>query len=104
MDVLVTANQTASYYYMAASPFSNSEAPFLNATTTAILQYIGNQSAPSSIPLPTLPGTNDTNAASNFSTKFRSLASNDHPLSVSPKEYNKTYSHVCFCQLNLLPQ
>ncbi|KAI9186803.1 hypothetical protein LWI28_021112 [Acer negundo] len=55
MDVLVTANQPASYYYMAASPFSDSEAAFDNATTTAIPQYIGNRSAPSPIPLPTLP-------------------------------------------------
>jgi laccase len=88
MDVLVTANQPASYYYMAASPFSDSEAAFDNATTTAILQYIGNQSAPSPIPLPTLPGTNDTAAASNFTTKFRSLASSDHPISV-PKNITK---------------
>ncbi|TXG53190.1 hypothetical protein EZV62_022359 [Acer yangbiense] len=88
MDVLVTANQPASYYYMAASPFSDSEAAFDNATTTAILQYIGNQSAPSPIPLPTLPGTNDTTAASNFTTKFRSLASSDHPISV-PKNITK---------------
>ncbi|KAI9186374.1 hypothetical protein LWI28_016602 [Acer negundo] len=88
MDVLVTANQPASYYYMAASPFSDSEAPFDNTTTTAILQYIGNQSAPSPIPLPTLPSTNDTTAASNFTTKFRSLASSDHPISV-PKNITK---------------
>ncbi|KAK0601972.1 hypothetical protein LWI29_029204 [Acer saccharum] len=88
MDVLVTANQPASYYYMAASPFSDSEAPFDNTTTTAILQYIGNQSAPSPIPLPTLPATNDTTAASNFTKKFRSLASSDHPISV-PKNITK---------------
>lgn len=82
MDVLVTANQTASYYYMAASAFSDSEAPFHNGTTTALLQYIGNQSAPSPIPLPSLPRYNDSAAALNFTKKLRSLASEDHPISV----------------------
>ncbi|KAL5776503.1 hypothetical protein ACOSP7_009429 [Xanthoceras sorbifolium] len=88
MDVLVTANQPASYYYMAASPFSDAENDFDNGTTTAILQYIGNESAPSPIPRPILPSYNDTDAAFNFSRSLRSLASADHPISV-PKNITK---------------
>ncbi|KAF3961646.1 hypothetical protein CMV_013748, partial [Castanea mollissima] len=41
MDVLVTANQSPSLYYIASTPFADTTAPFDNTTTTAILQYKG---------------------------------------------------------------
>lgn len=88
MDVLFTANQSASYYYMAASAFSDSQADFHNGTTTGVVQYMGNQSAPKPIPLPKLPTYNDSAAAFSFTKKLRSLASREHPVSV-PRNVSK---------------
>nr|UWR82439.1 laccase [Dimocarpus longan] len=82
MDVLVTANQTASYYYMAASPFSDSEAEFDNSTTTALFQYIGNETVPDPIPFPSLPSYNDSGPPYGFLLRLRSLADAAHPVSV----------------------
>lgn len=42
MDVLLTANQSPSRYYIASTPFADAAtAPFDNTTATAILQYKG---------------------------------------------------------------
>ena len=82
MDILVTANQSPSHYYIAATPFSDSYAAFDSTNTSAILQYTGNYTLPSSIPYPTLPNVTDQNAADNFTTRIRSLASAEHPINV----------------------
>lgn len=82
MDILVTANQSPSHYYIAARPFFDTNAPFDNSTTTAILQYVGNYTPPSSPSFPTLPNITSKSAADNFTTRLRALASKDHPISV----------------------
>ncbi|KAM4084080.1 hypothetical protein ACB094_08G105000 [Castanea mollissima] len=82
IDILVTANQSPSHYYIAARPFFDSNTPFDNSTTTAILQYVGNYSPPSSPSFPTLPNITAKSAADNFTTRIRALASKDHPISV----------------------
>ncbi|KAL6211361.1 hypothetical protein ACLB2K_016588 [Fragaria x ananassa] len=85
MDILLTANRTPSYYYMASSPFFDSGAPFDNTTTTAILRYTNVTSAPSTIPMPSLPFVTDKEGADNFTTQLRALASKKHPISVPKK-------------------
>nr|XP_023928551.1 laccase-14-like [Quercus suber] len=82
MDILLTANQSPSHYYIAATPFFDSNAPFDSTNTSAILQYTGNYTLPSSIPYPTLPNVTDQDAADNFTTPIRSLASAEHPINV----------------------
>ena len=82
MDVLLTANQSPSRYYIVSTPFADSTAPFDNTTATAILQYNGNYKPPSSIPFPTLPTYNNKTAAENFTKRLRSLASKAHPVNV----------------------
>ncbi|KAK9902962.1 hypothetical protein M0R45_001384 [Rubus argutus] len=99
MDILLTANQTPSYYYIAARPFFDSGAPFDNTTTTAILQYT-NVTAPTNISLPTLPIQTDHASADNFTSKIKALANNDHPISV-PQNVTK---HVLITvSVNQLP-
>ncbi|KAJ8625797.1 hypothetical protein MRB53_034327 [Persea americana] len=83
MDILLQANQSPSLYYMAAAAFSNGDGvSFDNTTTLAILQYNGSYTPPSSPHNYTLPIYNDTQAANSFTTRLRSLASKDHPISV----------------------
>ncbi len=82
MDILLTANQTSSYYYIAATPYFDSNAPFAGTNTSAILQYGGNYTVPSSIPYPTLPNVTAKDYADNFTTRIRSLASAAHPINV----------------------
>jgi laccase len=82
MDILLTANQTSSYYYIAATPFFDSNAPFDSTNTLAILLYAGNYTVPSSIPYPTLPNVTAKDYADNFTTRIRSLASAAHPINV----------------------
>jgi laccase len=83
MDVLLTANQSPSRYYIVSTPFADSIiVPFDITTTTAILQYNGNYKPPSYIPFPTLPTYNNSTAAENFTKRLRSLASKAHPVNV----------------------
>lgn len=89
MDVLVTANQALSHYYIVTTPFADTAAPFDNTTATAILQYTGKYIAPSSPSFPTLPSYNDKAAAENFTKLLRSLASKQHPVQV-PKTITKS--------------
>lgn len=88
MDVLVTADQAPSHYYMAGSPFADTIAPFDNTTTAAILQYRGNYTPPTSPSFPALPVYNDKYAAMNFTVRLRSLASRAHPVNI-PKIIDK---------------
>jgi laccase len=88
MDILLTANQEASYYYIAATPFFDSQAPYDSTNTSAILQYTGTYTPPTSPAYPTLPNVTDKAAADNFTTRIRALASSEHPIDV-PKNITK---------------
>ncbi|KAI5312740.1 hypothetical protein L3X38_041914 [Prunus dulcis] len=84
MDVLVTAKQSLGLYYMLASPYYDGEADdFDKSMASAIFQYNGNYTPPSSPIYPTyIPGYYDIDSARKFVTKFRSLASAEHPVDV----------------------
>ncbi|KAG6408512.1 hypothetical protein SASPL_131525 [Salvia splendens] len=84
IDILLEANQQPSHYYMASRPH-NIAGNFANTTTTAILAYTGNYTAPSSPPLPTLPNIDDAVSANTFTASLRSLATTDHPIDVPQK-------------------
>ncbi|KAF7830909.1 laccase-5-like [Senna tora] len=80
-DVLITADQPPSQYYMAARAYQSAQnAPFDNTTTTAILQYKSATCSKSPCSkshhtkpiMPPLPAYNDTNTVTSFSAKFRS--------------------------------
>ncbi|CAB4289607.1 unnamed protein product [Prunus armeniaca] len=89
MDILVTANQPPSHYYIASKAFVDGSVPFNNSTTTAIVQYNGNYSAPSTTPFPTLPDYDNQTAADNFTSQIRALASKEHPISVPLEIHSK---------------
>ncbi|KAB1220744.1 Laccase-14 [Morella rubra] len=99
MDVLVTANQSPSLYYIVSTPFADTTAPFDNTTTTAILQYQGKYTAPSSIPFPTLPSYNDKAAADNYTKLLRSLANKSHPVKVPVNITQRIFMTVSVNQL-----
>lgn len=68
-DVLLTANQPPSRYYIAARAYQSAQnAPFDNTTTTAILQY--HNSIKNKPIMPRLPAYNDTNTVTKFSRSF----------------------------------
>ncbi|KAF8364744.1 hypothetical protein HHK36_033281 [Tetracentron sinense] len=95
MDVLLEADQSSSHYYMAARAYSSGTGvPFDNTTTTAILQYSGNYTVPSSLSLPYLPYYNDTAAVTNFTRGLRSLASEDHPIAVPKTVDTRVYTTI----------
>ncbi|KAA8522543.1 hypothetical protein F0562_013096 [Nyssa sinensis] len=99
MDVLITANQSLSSYYIAANPFFDGETQFNNSTTTAILQYNGNYTPPASPPMPALPRYSDEDSAMNFTASLRSLASEEHPISVPQNITTRMYVTVSVNQL-----
>lgn len=86
IDVLVTANQSPSQYYMAARQFVSFDptvTDFNNMTATAILQYRGNYTPPDIPSFPTtLPSFHDLDSALRFLPLLRSLASPEHPVNV----------------------
>ncbi|KAJ9675397.1 hypothetical protein PVL29_024358 [Vitis rotundifolia] len=86
IDVLVTANQSPSQYYMAARQFVSYDptvTDFDNMTATAILQYRGNYTPPDIPSFPTtLPSFHDLDSALRFLPRLRSLASPEHPVNV----------------------
>ncbi|XP_044511574.1 laccase-14-like [Mangifera indica] len=83
MDVLFTANQNLSHYYMAASPYVDSSVAFDNTTTTAIVEYYHGKYTPPPTPFfPNLPFYSDINAATNFTSRVRSLATDAYPANV----------------------
>ncbi|KAJ0025992.1 hypothetical protein Pint_07804 [Pistacia integerrima] len=94
MDVLFTANQTLSHFYMAASPYHDSVLTFPNSTATAIVQYEGNYTAPSSPFFPTLPAYNDIDAAQKFTNSVKSLANEEYPISVPERINTRIYIAV----------
>lgn len=95
MDVLVTTNRPRSRYYMASTAYNDGDTvAFHNGTTTAILEYRGSYSTPSTTPLPNLPTHNDTTAAQNFTKRVRALASKAHPISVPTKITTRIYMTI----------
>ncbi|KAK4428409.1 Laccase-14 [Sesamum alatum] len=84
IDFLLDANQRPSRYYMAARAYA-AAGTYDNTTTTAIIEYRGNYTPPSSPLLPSLPEFNDTLASANFTARLRSLADKDHPIDVPLK-------------------
>lgn len=72
-DVLLTADQPPSLYYMASHPYFTAVIPpiYDKTTTTGIISY---QRATSSKPImPVLPAFNDTDTAHNFFSNITSL-------------------------------
>lgn len=105
MDVLLEANQPPGRYYMAARAYSSADGvAYDNTTTTAIVEYNGNDTSSSSPSLPYLPYYNDTNASVNFTGSLRSLADSDHPIDVPLHVTTRIVSTVSVntfpCELN----
>ncbi|XP_048326381.2 putative laccase-9 isoform X1 [Ziziphus jujuba] len=80
MDILFTANQTPSYYYMAAKPYISiqfdnlfDEADEEYNSTSAVVHYNGTYTPPSSPSYPNLPNNTNQDAADNFTAKIKSL-------------------------------
>ncbi|GFZ10973.1 laccase 17 [Actinidia rufa] len=106
--VLITPGQTTNVllktkqhspnntFLMAARPYATGPASFDNSTTAGILEYQQPSSTPNTkktkLPLlkPKLPFFNDTNFATNFSDKVRSLANKKFPANV-PKKVDKQF-------------
>lgn len=80
MDILITANQIPSHYYMASRAYAG--VVYDNTTTTAIFKYTGNYTAPSIPSFPNLPDFTDHQAAENFTNKIKALATDEHPINV----------------------
>ncbi|XP_040968027.1 laccase-15 [Gossypium hirsutum] len=99
IDALLSANQKPDRYYMVARAYSTgSNHHFDNTTTTAIVQYKGKYSNPtsssSSSSLPSLPFYNDTNAAFSFLGGLKSLADKKHPIDVPLHIRNRIFTTI----------
>ncbi|XP_059658739.1 laccase-14-like [Cornus florida] len=98
MDILITANKTPNQYYMASRAYG--ETAYDNTTTTAILQYKGNYTVPSTLPFPDLPEFEDIDAVTNFTNQIKALASSEHPIDV-PQSIDKRL--IITISMNTLP-
>ncbi|KAI8003611.1 Laccase-14 [Camellia lanceoleosa] len=98
MDVLITANQSPSEYYMAARAYAGLQ--YDNTTTTAIVQYSGNYTAPSTPAFPILPNYTDIDAVTNFTRQMKALNSKEHPVDVPQTVDTKLYITL---SVNTLP-
>jgi laccase len=103
MDVLLTANQPLGHYYMAIRQYSSEDPSvtgFDHVNTTAIIEYRGNYTSPSSPSFPsTLPLYLDFMAALVFTSRIRSLANKEHPVNVPLNITERMYITV---SMNLL--
>ncbi|KAH7833134.1 hypothetical protein Vadar_003390 [Vaccinium darrowii] len=91
VDILLTANKSPNHYYMAASAYAGASV-YDNTTTTAIVKYSGNYTAPSTPAFPShLPNYTDIDAVTNFTNRIRALASKDHPVDVPQKVDTRLY-------------
>ncbi|CAL5192113.1 unnamed protein product [Lathyrus oleraceus] len=102
--ILITPGQTTnvllktkSYFpnttfLMVARPYITGLGTFDNSTPAGILYYKQHNTSIKNLPFlkPTLPQINDTNFASNFSRKFKSLANSKFPINV-PKKVDKKF-------------
>ncbi|KAK4773476.1 hypothetical protein SAY87_028495 [Trapa incisa] len=86
MNVLLTADQPLGRYYMAARQYSTepiADTGFDHSNATAILEYNGDYNLSASPTFPhSLPLYLDMKAGKNFTHRIRSLANEDHPISV----------------------
>uniref|UniRef100_A0ACD5TFZ1 Uncharacterized protein n=1 Tax=Avena sativa TaxID=4498 RepID=A0ACD5TFZ1_AVESA len=85
MDVLLTAatNPSSTAFAIAVAPYTNTVGTFDNTTAHAVLEYaLQSPAAVRNLPPPPLPRYNDTGAVTNFSSRFRSLASARYPARV----------------------
>ncbi|XP_059656686.1 laccase-14-like [Cornus florida] len=98
MDILMTANNTPGQYYMASRAYG--ETAYDNTTTTAILEYEGNYTVPSTLPFPDLPEFEDIDAVTNFTNQIKALASSEHPVDV-PQSIDKRL--IITISMNTLP-
>ncbi|KAK4781339.1 hypothetical protein SAY87_017445 [Trapa incisa] len=100
MDVLVTANQTPSQYYMTGTPFFDGQADDFDKTiTSAIFQYSGNYT-PSLPAYPTgSPGFYDIDAAKFFIKHLRSLNSPEHPIDVPENITTRMYMTIAISMM-----
>lgn len=103
MNVLLTANQSLSHYYIAARQYDSARPDVTNydqTNATAILMYSGNYTPPSYPIFPSsLPSYEDFRAADRFSNRLRSLASKDHPVNVPLNVTTKMYISVSMNQI-----
>ncbi|KAK8621095.1 hypothetical protein V6N13_067537 [Hibiscus sabdariffa] len=83
-NVLIKADQPPSRYFMAARPFMDAPVPVDNKTVTGILHYKGtpNTVLPS---MPKLPAPNNTNVASSYNKRLKSLNTPQFPANVPLK-------------------
>ncbi|CAM8983156.1 unnamed protein product [Rhodiola kirilowii] len=86
MDILVKVNQTPSHYYIASRVYAGAT-DYDNISTTAIFEYTGNYSAPSTPSFPDIPDYTDIDSVTNFTAKLRGLSTAAHPIDV-PKKVN----------------
>lgn len=81
-------------FLMAARPYATGLGTFDNTTTAGLLEYHhpNNNTSSTNLPLfkPALPSLNDTNYATNFTSKLRSLASPKFPANV-PKTVDRRF-------------
>ncbi|KAK7302500.1 hypothetical protein RJT34_13390 [Clitoria ternatea] len=105
MDILLEANQPLGHYFMAGRAYSSAfGAGFDNTTTTGLLIYRDsnfNSNHDTKMPMstPHLPPYNRTQAATDFTKQFRSLATKTHPTKVP----TKVDTHLLFTiSVNLL--
>ncbi|KAL7245779.1 hypothetical protein ACSBR2_001002 [Camellia fascicularis] len=83
INVLLTSNQPLGHYYMAARQYVTEPHPDISNATTAVIEYIGNYTPPSSPIFPlNLPEHSSVEAANGFLSRLRSLASEEHPVFV----------------------
>ncbi|KAJ4951036.1 hypothetical protein NE237_027868 [Protea cynaroides] len=100
MDCLLKADQSLSHYFMASRAYVSGHVGYDNSTTTAIVQYSGSYTPPSSPSFPTLPEITDTDSATIYTKRLRSLASKEHPVDV-PKSFDtRIYTTI---SVNTLP-
>ncbi|RWR82411.1 laccase-11-like protein [Cinnamomum micranthum f. kanehirae] len=80
-NVLVRADQLPGRYFMATRPFMDVPIPVDNKTATAILQYKGIPNTVMPI-MPQLPASDDTDFASSYNDKLKSLNTPQFPANV----------------------
>ncbi|KAK4590459.1 hypothetical protein RGQ29_020848 [Quercus rubra] len=98
MDILVTANQPLGRYYMAARQYDSVRfdvTDYDKTNATAILEYRGNYTYSSTPIFPSsLPTYEDFDSAINFTHRFRSLASQNHPVNIPKNITTRMYITV----------
>ncbi|XP_059631470.1 laccase-2-like [Cornus florida] len=83
MNILLTADQTPSLYFVAAKQFVTVGDADIENATVAIMEYIGDYDPPSSPVFPvSLPDKRDITIGNGFLSELKSLASEDHPVNV----------------------